>query len=1171
MSPTTFDSHDAEPLEIREERFRIALQALTDVVYDWNLATGAMEWLGDIDGLLGYKPNEFPRTVQAWEEILHPDDRDRVAAEVEHHLRTFEPFSSEYRVIRRDGRVRYWTDRGSVVVGDDGQPLRWVGACSDVTEARAAEERLHFIAAHARYLAWEGDARETDSGIRWEMRVPDERVAQDFMAIEVPPGMNYAMAWYHSRLEEDRIRSDAYGTEHVRAGKDYSQEFRCRRIDGEIRWIHESVQVTPVSPGHWRVMGVCSDITPQKRVQEILRRSEDRQRTLLESIPQRVFFKDRHGVFVQVNAPFAADLGRTPEELVGKTDRDLFPPHLADKYRADDVRIMESRRPETLEEVNESQGERRFVEVTKAPVIGRDGKVAGILGLFSDITERKEAEEALRRSETELRMVWENSLDGMRLVDEEGRILRVNDAYCRIVELPAEELIGKVFGELYSNAERDSWIATFKARLASGDVPPRQQSLVTLWNGRTVWLEASNAVLSEPGLPPRVLSVFRDITDQKRVEAELEKAKDAAEAANRAKSEFLANMSHEIRTPMNGVIGMTELALDTDLTDEQREYLELVRNSADTLLDVINDILDFSKIEARKLEYRPIIFPLRDTLADTLRTLGVRAHEKGLELACHVHSDVPDTLFGDPARLRQVLYNLVGNAIKFTEQGEVVVEVETARRNGQVTLHFCVRDTGIGIPEDKLELIFEAFAQVDSSATRRYGGTGLGLTISAQLIELMGGRLWVESELGRGSTFHFTAEFGREEEKAAPSREGMQGLRVLVVDDNATNRRILEEMLGNWQMQVTTVPSGPAALRQLQDAYEEGEPFSLVLLDVMMPDMDGYTVAEHVRADSRLWETPILMLSSSGRHGQADRVRDLGLANYLVKPVKQSELLDAITRSLHPMPDFSDETARASVGHAETERGGLRILLAEDNPVSRRLAVRLLEKRGHMVLPATTGREVLEILAREPVDILLLDVQMPEMDGIETVGRIRGEERGSGGHLPVIALTAHAMKGDMERCLQAGMDAYVPKPLAPEELFSTIARFAPQAHGEAAAARAGESVLDYTSLMDHLDGDLDLFHELVGLYREECPVLLEEIDEALRSGDAEKLERAAHAAKGMLASLHAQEAAEAAYALEQLGRAGTVDGAGALLPNLRETLVRLDDALEKAVAENPRP
>jgi CheY-like chemotaxis protein/nitrogen-specific signal transduction histidine kinase len=654
----------------------------------------------------------------------------------------------------------------------------------------------------------------------------------------------------------------------------------------------------------------------------------------------------------------------------------------------------------------------------------------------------------------------QTSLDALpqciAILDDRGRVRAVNAAWrefetaspllgapaldrCEYMELcerapasraPTARVLGRAIRDVMTGA-RESYDHEFCIHI--GDEEHWFSIRVTRfrWNG-----------------PPRVAISHSDITTRKRTENALHAAREQALAASRAKSDFLANMSHEIRTPMNAIIGMTSIVLDEgELDSPERQYLEIVHSSAQALLLVLNDILDFSKIEARKLELERIRFSLRATLNDTLKALALRAHEKGLEYASQVAQTIPDNLVGDPGRLRQVLMNLISNAVKFTDEGEIVVRVrEEAQADDSAVLHFEVSDTGIGISQDKQALIFEAFAQADGSITRRYGGTGLGLTISSLLVELMGGRIWVESEVGRGSTFHFTAKFGvRASTSAArglvPEEFELAGTRVLVADDNSTSRRILSETLEEWGMRAVCVDSGAAALDEIAAAHEAGKRFELALIDVQMPRMDGFELAEKIREDNRNADTELILMTMSGQRGDAARCRALAINGYLTKPISQNELYEAIRIVLAGPPDSI--TLQLVTKHTVRElRARLSILLAEDNEANRKLATHLLTKRGHRVTAVDDGQKAVDAWEAGEFDLILMDVQMPHLDGMEAAAMIREREAAAGSpRIPIIALTAYAMSGDRERCMAAGMDGYVSKPIDSQKLFEAIEQF----------------------------------------------------------------------------------------------------------------------------------
>ena len=690
-------------------------------------------------------------------------------------------------------------------------------------------------------------------------------------------------------------------------------------------------------------------------------------------------------------------------------------------------------------------------------------EIGTLLDQFNGMLERiQQRDAALQKAHDELERrvqertaflnaLIENSPLAILVVDSGRNIQLCNPAFESLFQYTSTEIIGKPLDGIFAEGD-------LLAEIHSGLSMARQEPvhLVTrrLRKDRTlVDVDLHTVSLIVSGDVVGSLSIYQDISVRKRAEQALQEAKEAAEASSRAKSEFLANMSHEIRTPINGIMGMTELVLDTQLDADQRECLIVAKSSADALLTLINDILDFSKIEAGKLEMDAIPFHLGETIGDTLKTLSLRAHQKGLELAYELPPDLPNTVVGDPGRLRQVLVNLVGNAIKFTERGEVIISVEKERCTADdLQLHFIVSDTGIGIPAEKQGAIFEAFTQADGSMSRTYGGTGLGLTISMRLIALMQGRIWVESELGTGSRFHFIAQFGQQKgapQTAVRSDAGvLRGMHVLIVDDNTTNRKILSKILATWGAQPVALESGAKAIEYLQESHRSGTDFPLILLDAQMPGMDGFTLAESIRRDLTGGVSTIMMLSSAGQRGDAKRCREIGVAAYLTKPVGKDELLGAILTALGARP-APEAPASVVTRHSLREEGHhLRILLAEDNAINQMLAVRLLEKRGHTVTVVDNGKEALAALRNQLFDLLLMDVQMPEMDGFEATAAIRSLEKLSGNHLPVVAMTAHAMVGDRERCLAAGMDDYLSKPIRPEELNNLLTRYSSQVVAE---------------------------------------------------------------------------------------------------------------------------
>jgi PAS domain S-box-containing protein len=659
-------------------------------------------------------------------------------------------------------------------------------------------------------------------------------------------------------------------------------------------------------------------------------------------------------------------------------------------------------------------------------------------------TARAALEGASRQTESILNAAGE----GIFGVDVEGRVTFINPAAVAILGWEKEEILGEHLHELSHHTRPDgSPYPACECPIyeAYKDLGIHRIDNEVFWrkDGTSLPVEyISTPIRDANGRSAGAVVSFQDITERRRAQAELDEARKAAEAASLAKSQFLANMSHEIRTPMNGVLGMTELLLETELTTEQRDYATMVKSSADTLLSVINDILDVSKMEAGRLELEHIPFGLRGSLAKALKPLALEAQQKGLELTFDTHPDVPEYIVGDPTRVRQIIINLVGNAIKFTSRGEVGLEIAVeTRQDNRATLHFTVHDTGIGIAPEKQKVIFDAFAQADSTMTRKYGGTGLGLTISSRLVEMLGGRIWVESRLSEGSHFHFTIDVEVSKLDVQSEQvdiESLRRVRVLVVDDNATNRQILHAMLQHWGMEATLATSGAEGIEALTKAMATGTGFGLILLDAHMPEMDGFTLVEEIR-NLGLKDISTVMLTSGGLRGDAARCRELGVASYLSKPVSQSQLLEALLSVFGDKVRSPEGPRQLVTRHSLQDlHQSLKILLAEDNAVNQTLAVRLLQKLGHSVVVAGNGRESLAALEKEDFDAILMDVQMPEMDGFEATAAIREREKLSGSHVPILAMTAHAMQEDRDRCLAAGMDGYIAKPISVQDLIRTI-------------------------------------------------------------------------------------------------------------------------------------
>jgi len=823
--------------------------------------------------------------------------------------------------------------------------------------------------------------------------------------------------------------------------------------------------------------------------------------------------------------------------------------------------------------------------------------------LAQEVAERQRAEAVLQDSEALYSSLVENLPVQVLRKNLEGKFTFANKSFCDLLGKPVEAILGKTDFDFYpaelAEKYRHDDHRVAESREIFEDTEQYKKS------GETRYVHVMKSpVRDAAGNVVETQVVFWDVTAQKTAEEHREQAKAAAEAANRAKSTFLASMSHEIRTPLNAILGMTELVLETPLSAEQREYLTVIRESGEALFSLVSDILDFSRIEAGKLDLDRSLFDLHDSLGDTLKSLAPRAHRKGLELACSIRPGVPELVIGDANRLRQVIVNLVGNAIKFTDQGEVLVEVEVegsgTRDEGlesdqrpqtsdaesyipvgqppipsepsTVTLHFSVADTGIGIPKDKQEAIFGAFVQGETAMKRRVGGTGLGLAISSRLVELSDGKIWVESQLGRGSTFHFTARVGlpRVETAGPPAARpsGVLGIRALVVDDNATNRGILGQVLRNWEMEPTLAASAAEALERLRQARHAGTPYQLVLADAAMPQTDGFALLRQIRGEMDPAPATIMMLASGDRAGDVSRCEQLGVSAYVPKPIKQSELFDAVVLALG-IGVLVEEGAEASAAARPKPLRSLRILLAEDSLVNQKLVKALLERQGHSVIVANDGQEAVGAFRTQPVDLILMDIQMPQMDGLEATIAIRQAEKQRGTHVPIVAMTAHAMQGDRERCLEAGMDEYLAKPIRAQRLFETIAAMADSSAGAPTAAPSpppspptgGERSVDWPAALESVQGDPALLKGIIAAFLEESPRLMTELAQAVSGASPTQIVRPAHTLKGALNYLGAPRACQIASQLEIMGRGGSLQQAEELFTAMQSEMASVSAAL----------
>jgi two-component system sensor histidine kinase/response regulator len=952
-------------------------------------------------------------------------------------------------------------------------------------------------------------------------------------------------------------------------------EFEAYRKDGSKIWISESAHSVRGPEGSILYYeGFDTDITLRKQAEKWLHEG-NLLRILIDSLPDFVFFEDPEGQYVLNNRAHLRSMGAERQgDVLGKTVFDFHPPELATRYYKDEMQVVRTGvgifDKEELA-LDRSTGETRWRLTSKLPLVDGHGKVTGIIGLSRDITDQKKMEGTIQQERNLLRTVIDNLPDNIYVKDSACRKIIANRADLQILGRGSEEeVLGKTDFEFFSSEVADKFFADDQSVIQTGQPVVNREEYYFDAEGQKHWLLTTKVPLRDPKSQiVGLVGIGHDITKRKRAEEALRDAHEELahknrelEKASQFKSEFLANMSHEIRTPMNSILGMTELCMETELNPEQRHYLNSVYSSAQSLLSLLNDVLDISKIEAGRMELYEAEFNLRTEVGRALKFFGCRAAEKGIELLYYIPPDIPNRFVGDALRLRQVLVNLVGNALKFTERGHVIVRANleggsggaTERGNGspdsfgECMLHFTVSDTGIGIPPEKQGSIFESFTQADTSISRRYGGSGLGLTISSKIIEIMGGRIWLKSEVGKGTTFHFTIRLRTPEKSQQAGTNGdgeLTGLPVLIADDNETTRMLLQEMLTAWRMDPRTVENGQAALAELNRAATSGEPYALALMDVNMPGVDGFTAVERIQQSEVLRDTPVIIVSILQTPKMLERLRELRVDAVFSKPFNSSALLGTIQKVMRKKGAPIVQSENEDVEPAPTiERvcinaspPPLHILLAEDNPMNQEVATIRLKKQGHTVVVAGDGLQAVSAYQKEPFDLILMDVHMPNMDGIEATKRIRKLEEETGGHIPIVALTASAMKGDRERLQAAGMDEHVAKPIQTQELFDAIDRVTQRTRKvetevTTQTGKVGSS-LNKEDLLAGVEGDKGLLKHLIDTFKDHTPKMLDELREGFEHSDFKRIRYAAHTLKGSLGTFGAKAGWDVAQRLEE--------------------------------------
>ena len=1202
-----------------EERFSLAVKAAGGGLWDLEPQTGKTWYSERFKELLGYSGDESEEAFPGWEKSLHPDDRDAIVAKLQDHLENRTPFNEVIRLRCKSDEYRWYRTMGQALWDDSGQAYRMAGSIVDITEGKLAQEQANKLSRAIENSPASVVITAKDGTIEYVN--PTFCEVTGYSAEEAIG--NNPKVLKSGDLPESFYK-ELWDT--ILAGNVWRGEFINRKKNGDEFW--ESASISPIKNDEGEIthfVAVKEDITDQKKIQEALRKSEERFRGYFEHSQVGMTVTSPDKGWIEVNDQLQQMLGYNLDELRQMTWAELTHPDDLEE----DLKNFEQM---LAGEIDDYAMDKRFIRkdgeivhtnLTVSCVRDENGEIQNVLASMMDITERKKAEEEIKNSQQRLAQIIDFLPDPTWVVDNEGQVDRWNKALEKLVDIKAEDMVGKGNYEyaLPFYGERRpvlidlirNWQPEYEEKYIS--VKKEGKNLISesyhehLGEGGTYLSATAGLLYDTAGKIAGAIESLRDITERKHMEEELIVAKQAADDANKAKGDFLANMSHEIRTPMNAVIGMAHLALKTDLSPKQRDYLKKIQTSANALLGIINDILDFSKIEAGKMDIESVDFNLEDVMDNLANLVTVKAQEKeDLEVLFNTGWEVPRFLVGDSLRLGQVLINLANNAVKFTDTGEIVVSSELLEQNeDRVTIKFSVRDTGIGLTEEQAGKLFQSFSQADTSTTRKYGGTGLGLAISKKLVNLMGGEIWVESEYGQGTTFSFTANFGLGKERAkkrfAVSRD-LRGMKVLVIDDNGTSRKILEDMLESFTFEVAAAASGAEGISELENAQKD-QPFELVVMDWKMPEMDGIEASQRIKSHPGLTKTPaIILVTAYGREEVMQQAEQVGLDGFLLKPVSASVLFDACMQAFGEAIPEKSRVSRKAIKEAEILKHiqGAHVLLVEDNEINQQVAREILEGAGLNVSLANNGQEAIDAIKKNEYDAVLMDVQMPVMDGYTATRKIREwetevrgqktEDRKEGSvlspqssALPIIAMTAHAMAGDADKSMAAGMSDHVTKPIDPDQLFGTLQKWIqpgkkqgraekPQVPGPTEvtmervprAAELPKSLpgFDVEDGLKRLQGNEKLYRKLLLDFGAKYTGTAAEIRRVLDDKNFEQAHSLVHNLKGLAGNLAATDLQTAAIELEKLVKGGLMKGLS--IQKMNQTFEGLEKALQKALA-----